>query len=250
MMEQIQVELQETMGSDEAIANAAWTSTYDKERREDKYDDPTKVEDIVRRCIRDGHSVPVESVVMRFWVRHPIFGDRQHMTHRIASHNGQSARYRTMPDDFYNLPADVRDIVAKADRKLDDDASLSGLVLNYNKALDEQHHIYASWLDALRKAERREIINNAEYKRAREVLRGVLGTSFMTERTTIMNLHSFANYQRLRNSQHAQPEIRRVAQLMLRRVIDAKVAPIAIDELMKQGWTMAKPNFEFTIAEA
>src|SRR5271154_6353925 len=92
----ILVELQETMGSDASIANAAWTSTYNKDKREDKYDDPDKVSNIVKRCILDGHSVPLESVILRFWIRHPIFNDRQHMTHRIASHNGLSARYRTM----------------------------------------------------------------------------------------------------------------------------------------------------------
>jgi thymidylate synthase ThyX len=63
----IKVELQESMGSDAAIANAAWTSTYDKARREDKYDAPEKVATIVRRMARDGHSVPFESVVFRFW---------------------------------------------------------------------------------------------------------------------------------------------------------------------------------------
>lgn len=240
-IKQIEVELQETMGSDEAIANAAWTSTYDKDRREDKYDDPEKVEGIVRRCIREGHTVPVESVVLRFWLRLPVFADRQHMTHRIASHNGLSGRYRTVPKDYYRIPEDVVSIMAKA--KTGDSPDF------YSVLLDRQYVMYEQWLTELKGAEKSGAITNAEYKRARELLRGVIGTSYMVERTTIFNLHSFANYQRLRNSSHAQPEIQRIAQLMLRRVIDAKVAPIAIDELMKQGFTMAKPNFEFVIAE-
>src|SRR5271166_2784608 len=113
MNAKIEVQLQEIMGSDAAIANAAWTSTYDKAKREDKYDDPVKVKTLVTRLIKEGHSVPVESVIFRFWIRHPIFNDRQHMTHRIASHNGLSARYRSMPGDWFSMPEDVKEIIHK-----------------------------------------------------------------------------------------------------------------------------------------
>jgi thymidylate synthase ThyX len=51
-----------------------------------------------------------------------------------------------------------------------------------------------------------------------------------------MNLRSFANYQRLRNSDHAQPEIRLVAQKMLEEVKKADVAPVAIRTLESIGW--------------
>jgi thymidylate synthase (FAD) len=238
-MEQIKVELQETMGSDQAIANAAWTSTYNKEKREDKYDDPAKVEDIVRRCIRDGHSVPVESVIFRFWIRLPIFADRQHMTHRIASHNGLSGRYRTVPSDFYGVPDDICDIFDKIHP-----GAGSTLWQDYRVFMEEEYRWYKEKLGLLKLAEDSTLITNAEYKRSREFLRGVLGSSFMVERTTIFNLHSFANYQRLRNSKHAQPEIKRIAELMLGEVVRARVAPIAIDELQKQGWMIAKPNLD------
>ena len=113
-MTHIQVELQETMGSDISIANAAWSSTYDKDRREDKYDDLDKVSALVKRMAREGHSTPFESVVFRFWFRWPIFVDRQHMTHRIQSASGLSGRYRTMPSDFFPLPPDVLVILKKA----------------------------------------------------------------------------------------------------------------------------------------
>src|SRR5579864_3446203 len=103
-MSKILVELQETMGSDRSIANAAWTSSFDKEKREARTDQ--QVADIVSRLAKDGHSTPFESVIFRFWMRIPIFTDRQHMTHRIASHNGLSGRYRTMPTDYFDLPDD------------------------------------------------------------------------------------------------------------------------------------------------
>ena len=125
MSAKIEVELQEFMGSDESIANAAWTSTYDKKKREDRYDDPEKVAALVPRLIREGHSTPIESVILRFWIRHPIFNDRQHMTHRIASHNGLSARYRTMPGDWFSVPADVRATGLSSPMSLITNASVS-----------------------------------------------------------------------------------------------------------------------------
>lgn len=241
MSAKIEVELQEHMGSDASIANAAWTSTYDHARREEKYDDPVKVEDIVRRCVRDGHSVPLESVVLRFWMRVPVFVDRQQMTHRMASHNGLSGRYRTLPSDFLAMPFDVLQIMQRAEDVVYC-ATFEQPEKQYMELLEAQHQQYTNWLDGLRKARAAEVISIDEYKRAREVLRGVLGTAFMTERTTIMNLVSFANYQRLRNSCHAQPEIRRVAKLMLHAVIANGVAPAAIDELMKAGWRTGAEN--------
>jgi thymidylate synthase (FAD) len=229
----ILVELQEWMGSDVSIANAAWTSTYDKQKREDKYDDKEKVEKLVERLIIDGHGTPVESVIFRFWIRMPIFTDRQHMTHRIASHNGLSGRYRTMPLDWYSLPDDVVEILNKSS-----DANDWGKYFKnvFDDICELATETYKRELDSLKEAEKNGKITNVEFKRAREILRGMLPTAGMVERTTIMNLRSFANYQRLRNSDHAQPEIRLVAQKMLEEVKKANVAPVAIRTLENVGW--------------
>lgn len=235
----IQVELQETMGSDASIANAAWTSTYDKTRREGKYDDPDKVAEIVRRCVREGHSVPLESVVFRFWCRWPVFVDRQHMTHRMASHNGLSGRYRTLPNDFYGVPLDVAEIVEAA--------GLNPLRVagDFQDLCANAFSWYESKLYVLRRAEQAGQITNAQYKRAREMLRAVLPTAFMVERTTVINLVSFANYQRLRNSNHAQPETREGAIKMLHCVTEARVCPIALEELALKGWAIGEPNHDW-----
>lgn len=231
MNAKIQVELQQWMGGDVDIANAAWTSTYDKEKREDKYDDEDKVKQLVSRLIREGHSTPVESVILRFWIRMPIFTDRQHMTHRIASHNGLSGRYRTLPDDWFSVPSDVKDIFDKINR----DAG-SRVTREYDSLCKEVTQAYQKWLEFAKLAKFHSHITDAEYKRVREVIRGVLPTAGMVERTTIMNLRSFANYQRLRNSDHAQPEIREVARLMLEQVEANGIAPAAINTLKEIGW--------------
>jgi len=227
---QILVELQETMGSDLSIANAAWTSTYDKSKREEKYLDTDKIESLVKRLIIDKHGTPVESVVFRFWIRMPIFVDRQHMTHRVASHNGLSGRYRTMPEDFYEIPNDVNEILNKCGSQYIA-KDYSDICLNANSS-------YRNAINELKKCEKNGIITNEEFKRAREILRGQLPVAGMTERTTIINLRSFANYQKQRNSSYAQPEIKMVAQLMLEEVEKSNVCPVAIKTLKEINWVI------------
>ena len=231
-MKQILVELQETMGGDASIANAAWNSTYDKARRDIKYDDPKEVERMVKQIITDRHGVPVESVQFRFWIRMPIFADRQHMTHRIASHNGLSGRYRTMPLDYYELPNDAKEILLKLD------STSFGVGAAYNQSCDLAVENYKKSIETLKDHEKRGIITNAEFKRVRELVRAQLPTAGMVERTTIMNLRSFVNYQHQRNSSYAQPEIKQVAKLMLDEVKKNGIAPIAIATLESMGWKL------------
>jgi thymidylate synthase (FAD) len=227
-MSQILVELQETMGNDLSIANAAWTSTYDKNKREEKYLDQEKINQLVKRLILERHGTPIESVIFRFWIRMPIFTDRQHMTHRIASHNGLSGRYRTMPHEYFKIPEDVEDIMKRA--------RTYSFVYKYNQLCEDAYASYKNAIDELKSAEKNSLISNEDFKRAREILRGQLPTSGMTERTTIMNLRSFANYQKQRNSPHAQVEIRKVAELMLEEVERSNVCPIALETLKEISW--------------
>ena len=241
--EQILVELQESMGSDESIANAAWTSTYDKNKREDKYDDPDKVKKVVELMINSDppHGTPIESVIFRFWIRMPIFTDRQHMTHRIASHNGLSGRYRTMPNDWYHLPQDVNDILVKLDNlpkasKSNPDPSM--WISEYEVICSKAYSMYNDRVEYLKRREKDGTISNTEFKRVREVLRGMLPTAGMVERTTIMNLRAFANYYRLRANDHAQPEIQQVAKLMLSEIEKANICPVAISALKKRNWIL------------
>lgn len=236
-LEQIQVELQETMGSDEAIAHAAWTSSYTKEVKELRSE--SDIERIVNMLATSGHATPFESVVFRFWIKMPIQTDRQHMTHRIASHNGMSGRYRTMPDEFYDVPKDVEEITLRAIGELyENDATAYNYMDRYSLLSAETNSFYRDLLTHFKDAEKEGIITNGEYKRLREFYRGVLPQNNMTERVTVFNLRSFANYQRLRNSPHAQPEIRRVAELMLEQVIKSNICPVAIKALAKNGWML------------
>lgn len=222
---QIQVELQDSMGSDRSIAEAAWTSSLDYQKKQKRND--ADVKRVVEMLANLKHSVPFESVVLRFWIKMPIATDRQLMTHRIASHSGMSGRYRTMPTEWLAVPDDVDDILTKVDHQLS---------MDYNKICLEANQWYKSAVDTLRAAELEGTITNAELKRAREFVRGVLPQHNMTERVTIMNLRSFANFMKLRLKPDAQPEIREVAELMLQQVKASNVCPIAIEWLEKNDW--------------
>lgn len=226
---QIQVELQESMGSDRSIAEAAWTSSTTLQGQDKKTDED--VERVVKMLIENHHHSPLEAVVFRFWMRIPIFTDRQHLTHRIASHsshNGMSGRYRTMPDEWYKIPDDVEDILISCYEEI--------LINDYEDMCRQCHSVYRACLTNLKERERSGVITNEQYKRVREWYRGILPQSSMTERVTIMNLRSFSNYMSLRYTEHAQVEIRIVAQLMLEEVKEANVCPIALEMLEKQGW--------------
>jgi thymidylate synthase (FAD) len=226
-MSQIKVELQEFMGTDRSIAEAAWTSSLTYQGKEKRTEED--VSRVIKLLAEQKHSTPFESVVMRFWIKMPIQTDRQHMTHRIGSHSGLSGRYRTMPSDYLSVPDDVRSIASVVN---------SSIVEQYETLCSHTNNFYSDALKQLKLAEQASIITNAEYKRAREFFRGVLPQNNMTERVTIFNLRSFVNYQKLRNSPHAQPEIQKVARLMLEEVKNKNVAPLAISWLEQNNWEL------------
>src|SRR5574343_1222477 len=116
-MSQIKVELQDWLGNDKSIAESAWTSslTYQAKNNRTKKD----VKRVVEMLANLKHSVPFESVVLRFWIKLPIAVDRQLMTHRLQSASGMSGRYRTMPREFLKVPKDVLDIYSKVSSKDD-----------------------------------------------------------------------------------------------------------------------------------
>lgn len=232
---QIEVELQETFGSDKRIAEAAWTSSTTLQGKEKRTDED--VARVVKMLIEQKHSSPIESVVFRFWIKMPIAIDRQHMTHRVASHNGMSGRYRTMPSEFLSMPKDVRDLSEKAlVGIMGKSVQVNNLIYEYQHLCTTANIFYNKMSKFFKAAEAQKAINNLEYKRLREFYRGVLPQHNMTERVTVMNLRSFANYQKLRNSKHAQPEIQEVAQLMLEVVEKANVCPVTIATLKELNW--------------
>jgi len=227
MESQIKVELQSWMGSDRMIAESAWTSSTTLQGKQKRTE--ADVERVVRTLIKEKHATPIESVVFRFWLKLPIQTDRQHMTHRIASQNGMSGRYRTMPAEWLHVTEDISVITAKLqERRMH--------LPHYENLCQQANDWYQALILDLKEAEKAAEITNKEYKRLREFYRGVLPQNNMTERITILNLRSFSNYQKLRNSEHAQLEIQQLAQLMLEAVENSNACPIAIKSLKEVNW--------------
>jgi thymidylate synthase (FAD) len=231
-MNQIKVELQEVMGDDKAIALSAWTSSFDYQKKQNRID-----EDIIRvvNMLADmKHSVPFESVVFRFWIKLPISADRQHMTHRLASHSGMSGRYRTMLNEWQVPPDDIVDILSKIDDI--ENGFKKDTISSYKNLCSETNDWYQTSVSDFKGFQNDEVITNAEFKRLREFFRGVLPQNNMTERVTVINLRSFSNYIKLRASKYAQPEIRRIAELMLAEVKKSGKCPVALEALERNGW--------------
>jgi thymidylate synthase (FAD) len=236
-IEKIQVELQEWMGSDRQIANSAWTSSYTQAKKDQRTD--LDVERVITQMAKEGHGTPFESVVFRFWIKLPTSNDRQHMTHRHQSPNGMSARYRTLPDEWYSVPDDVFEIMNRFGVLGDiPKGAPMGFVVRaeFDEICRRAFDLYNHTLKYFKEMKTAGQVTDAEYKRIRETMRNVLPIGNMIERSFLMNLRSFANYQRQRNEPHAQLEIQRVAQEMLRQVEEAGICPIAIRELQLNGW--------------
>lgn len=227
---QILVELQDVFGDDRRIALSAWTSSFSNGKKEMKTDED--VERVIRMLggSKPPHGVPFESVVFHFWIRMPITTDRQYVTHRIQSINGMSGRYRTMPSDWYEIPEDVRTIFQKV--------QCANFESEYDQLCSHANQWYRESVSFLREAYLNERISNDEFKRAREIVRGCLPQSNMTERTATINLRSFANFQKQRNDSHAAPEIQYLAQQMLHEVEQCGKIPVALSVLKANVWVI------------
>ncbi len=232
-MKQIKVELQEFMGSDRKIAEAAWTSSLDKNLKEARTDEDIKR--VINLLATEKHSVPFESVIFRFWIKTPIAIDRQLVVHRVASHSGMSGRYRTMPTEYLDIPDDVISITDKIDNYYFKQYGVKYREL-YKQICSKANSEYSFIMAAIKDDKSRGVINNEEYKRLREFFRGMLPQHNMTERVTVINLRSWSNFYRLRSSSHAQPEIQYIASLMHAEIKAKNVCPIALEALEANNW--------------
>lgn len=232
-MKQIEVELQDVFGEDRTIANAAWTSSTDKLRYEQRSTED--VERVINMLADSGHASCFEAVVLRYWIKVPIAIDRQLMTHRWMSSNGLSGRYRQVPSEFLEVPDDIWKVVGKLmavmDPETNDFISARQFYEGYSLACEQANAWYEDLILLAKASKESDLITNDEYKRIREFSRGVLPQHNMTERVLTINLRSLCNFFRLRLDKAAQPEIQDVARQMYQELQDSKRVPAAIAAL-------------------
>ncbi len=250
-MSEIKVKLLSHWGpGDQRTCESAWTSTYDRDKFETKTEE--QIDKVIDIVVGHGHGTPLESTWMEFYLEIPIYIERQIDKYRTTqqyqdiqieyqfapmnrdgiTQNELSARYRTLPNRFIEMPDDVEEILeTKKEPRLNNSIDRVEPAVWYHNLMESQYNTYINKINELKDWVKEGSITQADYKRAREFLRGILGTAFITHMKLVLNLRAFENILRERLAPDAQPEIQQVAKLMLLEVIKNRVAPKVIDKM-------------------
>jgi len=197
------VELVGFYGSDESHALSAWTSTSrdltdDKRGRMDK---------MLNTLASEGHHTPFEKSTLHFLVKTDIASHIHIIKHRIGvSVNAESARYKELKEDQFYVPCDWPQDMAEQ------------FVLD----MEEQYDKYHKMLEQL-------VERGIPRKRAKESARFYLPYANQIVSDVSFNFRSFMHFQGLRNSEHAQKEIRYIAQDMLKLVRETGMFDLSLN---------------------
>ena len=206
------VELLGYYGSDTVISCSAWTSTSreltDKKR--------ARIPKMINMLWSEGHETPFEKGLVHFLVNVDQASHIHLLKHRMSSFNGESARYKELKEDKYYIPDDWKGI----------SISDSGEALNtpsddWSERLaeytEEGNRLYHACL-----ADLEPVLGR---KRAKESARFFKTYNSQIQADVTFNMRSFANFIKLRRSEHAQLEIRQIADQMLQLVRDIDSDP-------------------------
>lgn len=191
------IELIGHYGSDETIACSAWTSTS-RELNEDKR---TRIPKLIDMLWSNGHETPFEKAMVHFLVDTDIASHIHLLKHRIASINAESARYKELQEDKYFVPDDWPTL-------------WQAKLVHYSETGNALYHECLENLTPL-----------LGRKRAKESARFFKAYNSQIQSDVMFNMRSFANFLKLRHSEHAQVEIREVAAEMLRLVSEIEGEP-------------------------
>jgi len=193
------VELIGYYGSDLTIACSAWTSTS-RELTEEK---KNRIDKLIYMLWNDGHHSVFEKGMVHFLVDTDIASHIHLLKHRISSMNAESARYKELKEDKYYVPEDWQNILVEGRENttwadsLIDFTHMSNIL--YHRSLEQLTPILGR-------------------KRAKESARFFKTYNSKIQADVSFNMRSFANFLKLRNSEHAQKEIREIAAHMLHLV--------------------------------
>ena len=212
------VELLGYYGSDEVISCSAWTSTsrdLTDEKRE-------RIPKLINMLWSEGHETPFEKGVVHFLVNCDIASHIHLLKHRISSLNAESARYKELKEDKYYLPEDW----GKEPNLCDHGRGLPF----WGFCQGQQTWLY--WLEEYTKLGNKlyhecleDLTPALGRKRAKESARFFKTYNSQIQADVMFNMRSFANFQKLRNSDSAQLEIREIAAKMLELVKNIEGQP-------------------------
>lgn len=208
------VELIGYYGDDRIHASSAWTSTS----REITPEKEQRIPTLLSMLASEGHHTPFEKSQLHFLVNVDQATHIHLLKHRIGvSINGESARYKELKEDKTYIPRDWGGLELSEDLFMNDGFE----EIKWRKGID-------NWDTVLKDF---SVLSNALYHDCIEDLTPILGRKrakesarfFKTMNSQItmdisFNFRSFAHFQGLRNSEHAQVEVRELAQQMLELV--------------------------------
>lgn len=198
------VELIGYYGSDEIIACSAWTSTSRTLTDEKR----NRIDKMIDMLWTEGHHTCFEKGSLHFLVNCEIASHIHLLKHRMASINAESARYKELKEDKFYIPEDW-----------------NGIESNFNLNDNILGIVNDKWINILK--DYTELGNNLYHqcikdleplvgrKRAKESARFFKTYNSQIQADVMFNMRSFANFQKLRNSEHAQKEIKDIANDML-----------------------------------
>jgi thymidylate synthase (FAD) len=181
------VELLGHYGSDEVIACSAWTSTsrdLDEKKRQ-------RIPKLIDMLWSHGHETPFEKGSVHFLVDCDIASHIHLLKHRLSSLNAESARYKELKEDKTFIPDDWPDFWQQQLKQYTEDGNRL-----YHKCLAD-------------------LEPELGRKRAKESARFFKTYNSRIQADVQFNMRSFANFIKLRKSEHAQKEIREIAEKML-----------------------------------
>ena len=206
------VELLGYYGSDEVIACSAWTSTsreLDEKKRK-------RIPKLIDMLWSEGHETPFEKGSVHFLVDCDIASHIHLLKHRISSLNAESARYKELKEDKFIVPDDWPEYWQKK-------------LAYYTQQGNELYH---QCVDELTVSHGR--------KRAKESARFFKTYNSKIQSDIMFNMRSFANMIKLRASEHAQKEIREIAEKMIDLVRNIEGNPFkhTLEAWDKKGTTV------------
>lgn len=161
------------------------------------------------------HNTPFEAVTFTFDVKAPIFVLRQWHRHRTQSYNEVSARYTSLPNEYY-LPEVAQITTQSKDNKQMRTQEQHPRAQEFRHLMDRQND------DAFRTYELL-IADGCP----RELARSVLPVATYSHMFATMNLHNLFGFLRERLHEHAQYEIRVYAEAMLKLI--EPIVPVSVD---------------------
>jgi len=203
-------------GSDEVIALSAWTSTS----RDLDFEKRKRIPKLIEMLWNDGHETPFEKGTVHFLVTCDIASHIHLLKHRIASINAESARYKELKEDKYYLPEDWKGISLKSQLETGGPE---------NKMIDwyEKLEVFTVEANELYHKSLEELTPILGRKRAKESARFFKTYNSEITADVLFNMRSFANFVKLRDSEHAQLEIRMIAQQMWNEVESIEGKPFS-----------------------